>query len=118
MTLKDAIDIAIGKHRNDSGRLSSIADYAKAELAALGLPGFSDDPTCGLRGGSGGELTVAGLARSKDWDVAFDFAGKPRLLLSLKSIWANASGTVPNRLDDLMGEAANVQQRSPEVVIG
>jgi hypothetical protein len=25
---------------------------------------------------------------------------------------------VPNRLDDLMGEAANVQQLSPEIVIG
>ena len=25
---------------------------------------------------------------------------------------------MPNRLDDLMGEAANVQQLSPEIVIG
>lgn len=118
MTLEEAIDIAIGKHKNDSNRLSSIADYAKQELAALGLPDSSDDPSCRLRGGTGGELAVSGLARSKDWDVGFDFAGKPRLLLSLKSIWSNASGTVPNRIDDLMGEAANVQQRSPEVVVG
>ena len=39
-------------------------------------------------------------------------------LISLKSIWKNVAGTVPNRLDDLMGEAANVQQMSPEVVTG
>lgn len=45
-------------------------------------------------------------------------AGKPRLLVSLKSILRNLAGTVPNRLDDLMGEAANVQQLSPEIVIG
>jgi hypothetical protein len=50
--------------------------------------------------------------------VAYDYAGKPRLLISLKSIWRNVSGTVPNRIDDLMGEAANVQQMSPEVVTG
>ena len=45
-------------------------------------------------------------------------AGKPRLLISLKSMLKNLSGVVPNRLDDLMGEAANVQQLSPELVIG
>ena len=45
-------------------------------------------------------------------------AGKRRLLVSLKSIWKNASGTVPNRIDDLMGETANVQQMSPEIVTG
>lgn len=30
----------------------------------------------------------------------------------------NISGSVPNRLDDLMGEAANVQHLAPEMVIG
>ncbi|MGH6857319.1 MAG: hypothetical protein ACRECP_06705, partial [Methylocella sp.] len=40
------------------------------------------------------------------------------LLISLKSILKNLAGTVPNRLDDLMGEAANVQQLSPEIIIG
>jgi hypothetical protein len=54
----------------------------------------------------------------KNWDLAFVLADKPRLLISLKSILKNLSGTVPNRLDDLMGEAANVQQLSPEIVIG
>lgn len=50
--------------------------------------------------------------------MAFVLAGKPRLLVSLKSILKNLSGVVPNRLDDLMGEVANVQQLSPELVVG
>ena len=82
----------------------------KTLLVDAGLPS--------ARGGSGGELTVPGLARSKDWDIAYDFAGKFRLLVSLKSMLKNASGTVPNRLDDLQGEIANVQQLRPEIVIG
>ncbi len=129
-----------------------MADYAIAQLDYHGLPG--------VKGGSSGELRIEGLARSKDWDVAYDFAGKPRLsrsgfwyipfaerdfrhvigllvpfgerdvlghrpnpdllrlLLSLKSIWSNAGGSIPNRIDDLIDEAANVQQMSPEIVIG
>jgi len=90
--------------------MSPLANYAKAQLQSYGLPG--------VRGGEGGELKVKGLARTKAWDVAYEYAGKFRLLISLKSIWKNASGTVPNRIDDLMGEAANVQQLAPEVVIG
>ena len=58
------------------------------------------------------------MARTKNWDVAYNYAGKDRLLISLKSIWKNAGGTVPNRIDDLMGEAANVQQMSPEIMVG
>jgi hypothetical protein len=71
-----------------------------------------------VRGGSEGELRIRGLARAKDWDVAYNFAGKDRLLVSLRSIWRNAGGTIPNRLDDLIGEAANIQQMAPEIVIG
>ena len=59
-----------------------------------------------------------GFGRQKDWDLAYVLAGKPRLLVSLKSILKNLAGAVPNRLDDLMGETANVQQLSPELVIG
>jgi len=91
-------------------RLQALANYVKEQLANHGLPG--------ARGGTGGELSVGGLARVKDWDVAYEFAGKFRLLISLKSMWKNAAGTVPNRLDDHMGEIANVQQLRPEIVIG
>ncbi|WP_439621482.1 hypothetical protein [Gemmata sp.] len=108
--IERAIDEIVGKHKNNSNRLQPLADYLVRLFAALGLPD--------TRGGSTAELRIPGLARRKDWDVAYDFAGKPRLLVSLKSIWANASGTVPNRIDDLMGEVANAQQMSPELVTG
>jgi hypothetical protein len=108
--LEFVIDEIISKHAKDSGRLEPLANYVIGRFAHLGLQGMT--------GGSTDELRIPGLARHKDWDVAYDFAGKPRLLVSLKSIWKNAGGTVPNRLDDLMGESANAQQMSPELVIG
>lgn len=110
MSLEDVLAQVVVRHPRDSGRLTPMADYVKERLSEYGLPG--------TRGGTGGELPIRGLARTKDWDVAYNYAGKDRLLVSLKSIWANASGTVPNRLDDLMGEAANVQQLAPEIVVG
>jgi len=110
MDLEQVVDDITRRHTKDPGRLTPLADFAKQELERFGLPG--------VRGGGGGELRVGGIARTKSWDVAFEFAGKFRLLISLKSIWENISGTVPNRLDDLMGEAANVQQFMPEVVVG
>jgi hypothetical protein len=72
----------------------------------------------GVGGGKAAEVGIRGLARQKNWDLAFVLAGKPRLLVSLKSILANIGGSIPNRIDDLMGEVANVQQLSPELVIG
>ncbi|MCK6502372.1 hypothetical protein L6R53_03075 [Myxococcota bacterium] len=90
-------------------RLASLADYCTAGLARWGLPGAQ---------GAEAELAVGGLGRKKNWDVAFEEGGRPRLLISLKSILSNMSGTVPNRIDDLMGEVANVQHQYPEVVIG
>lgn len=110
LALENAIDEVIKKHPQSSSRLAPVADFAKEQLNYYGLPE--------VKGGSGGELRIKGLARAKDWDVAYDFAGKPRLLLSLKSLWTNPGGSVPNRIDDLMGEASNVQQISPEIVVG
>ena len=43
---------------------------------------------------------------------------KPRLAISLKSLLRNLGGTVPNRLDDMMGEVTNLQMYSPEIVTG
>jgi hypothetical protein len=94
----------------DSGRLDKLAEYCIERFAAEGLPG--------VQGGKANEVGIRGLGRQKDWDLAYVLAGKPRLLVSLKSILKNLSGVVPNRLDDLMGEVANVQQLSPELVIG
>jgi hypothetical protein len=110
VTLSDAVDDLFKRSRTDSGRLDMLARYCIKSFERHGLPG--------VRGGKADEVGIRGLGRQKDWDLAYVLAGKPRLLVSLKSILRNLSGTVPNRLDDLMGEAANVQQLSPEIVIG
>jgi hypothetical protein len=110
VSLSDAVDDLLGRKTQDSGRLNSLATYCIEAFAKTGL--------AGVQGGKADEVGIRGLGRQKDWDLAFVLAGKPRLLVSLKSILKNLAGTVPNRLDDLMGEAANVQQLSPEIVIG
>ncbi|MHA1538679.1 MAG: hypothetical protein ACTSUD_14095 [Alphaproteobacteria bacterium] len=110
ISLSEAIDDLLGRKKQDSGRLDLLAQYCVESFANAGLPG--------VRGGKADEVGIRGLGRKKDWDLAFVLAGKPRLLLSLKSILKNLSGVVPNRLDDLMGEVANVQQLSPEIVVG
>lgn len=50
--------------------------------------------------------------------VGWPTDGKARLVISLKSLLRNIAGAVPNRVDDLTGEMANVQLRSPEIVAG
>lgn len=110
LTLSDAVDDLFGRKKTDSGRLDRLASYCVEAFARAGLQG--------VQGGKADEVGIRGLGRQKDWDLAYVLADKPRLLVSLKSILKNLSGVVPNRLDDLMGEAANVQQLSPEIVIG
>lgn len=110
ITLSEAVDDLLSRQKQDPGRLNLLANYCIDAFAREGLPG--------VRGGKANEVGIRGLGRQKDWDLAFVLADKPRLLISLKSILKNLAGTVPNRLDDLMGEAANVQQLSPEIVIG
>ena len=117
LDLKTAISITLGQHARSSQRQRALADYCIAELEKRGLKGLP------LLGGSRGEARVQGLARAKNWDVALLWpdsgeVAKPRLLVSLKSIMRNPRGTVPNRLDDLVGEVSSVQMLFPEVVIG
>lgn len=87
-------------------RLSALAAYCVSELASRGLHGAR------------AEVRIPGGGREKDWDVAWEWGAKFRLVLSLKSILKNLAGTVPNRLDDAMGETANIQLYSPEIVTG
>ncbi len=110
INLSEAVDDLLSRSTQDSGRLNSLATYC--------IQVFDDAGLHGVRGGKADEVGIRGLGRQKDWDLAYVLAGKPRLLISLKSILRNLSGVVPNRLDDLMGEVANVQQLSPELVIG
>lgn len=110
VSLSESVDDLLRRPTQDSGRLDLLAKYCVEAFERHGL--------VGVRGGKANEVGIRGLGRQKDWDLAYVLAGKPRLLISLKSILKNLAGTVPNRLDDLMGEAANVQQLSPEIVIG
>ena len=109
-SLEEAIDRLLSVSATSTLRLQVLADHVISVLIEGGLPSAV--------GGSERELKVPGLARTKNWDVAYEFAGKFRLLVSLKSMLNNVSGSVPNRLDDLQGELANVQQLRPEIVIG
>jgi hypothetical protein len=110
VSLSDAVDDLLRRQTQDPGRLHLLAQFCIETFDREGLPG--------VRGGKADEVGIRGLGRQKDWDLDYVLVGKPRLLISLKSILKNLAGTVPNRLDDLMGEAANVQQLSPEIVIG
>lgn len=111
MTLQDAVDslyrIAVTERKPTSTRrLDGLARFCIAELADRGL------------GGAVTEAKLPGGGREKSWDVAWSMDDKPRLAISLKSLLKNLGGTVPNRVDDLMGEVTNVQMYSPEIVTG
>jgi hypothetical protein len=111
LSLQDAVDdlykrARIGKSTTSTERLRVLAEFCVQELTERGMAGAQIDPE------------IPGFARAKDWDVAWFHHGKARLAISLKSLLANLSGTVPNRIDDLIGETANLQMYSPETVIG
>ena len=94
------------KGRQSTRRLDRLADFCIQELDGRGLVGAAK------------EAEVPGFGRPKKWDIAWEYDKKVRLGISLKSLLRNIRGTVPNRIDDLMGEVANVQLRSPEIVVG
>ena len=111
LSLQEAIEdlyrIAVVESKATSTlRLQKLADYCVEQLATRGL---QDAKT---------EVQIPGAGRDKRWDVAWQHGGKHRLGISLKSILRNLGGTVPNRIDDLIGETANVQLHSPEIAIG
>ncbi len=87
VSLSEAVDDLLARKTQDSGRLDALAKYCIEAFAKAGLPG--------VRGGKADEVGIRGLGRQKDWDLAFVLAGKPRLLVSLKSILKNISGVVP-----------------------
>jgi hypothetical protein len=111
VSIQDALDdlyrLTVTERKSTSTRrLSVLGDYCIQELAARGLEGAES------------EQVIPGGGRSKTWDIVWRYDGKVRLAISLKSLLRNLPGTVPNRIDDLMGEAANAQLYSPEIVIG
>ena len=109
--LQTAVDelyrIAVTDARSTSTkRLDTLADLCVQELARRGLEDVEK------------EASIPGAGREKLWDVAWRYDGKYRLAISLKSLLKNLGGTVPNRIDDLIGEVANAQLHSPEIVLG
>lgn len=111
ITAQDAVDdlyrIAVTERKATStARLDKLAEFCVQELTLRGLRNVEK------------EASVPGAGREKRWDVAWRYDGKYRLGLSLKSLLKNLGGTVPNRIDDLIGEVANAQLHSPEIVIG
>lgn len=109
--LQDAVDdlhrIVVVEGRVQSpNRLATLASACIAGLASRGLVGAE------------AEVPIPAGGRDKNWDVAWKWAGKYRLVISLKSILKNLAGTVPNRIDDAMGETTSIQLYSPEVVTG
>ena len=108
---QDAVDslyrTAVAEDKTTSAaRLDTLAEFCVQELTRGGLRDVER------------EASIPGAGRDKKWDVAWRYDGKYRLGLSLKSLLKNLGGTVPNRIDDLIGEVANAQLHSPEIVIG
>jgi hypothetical protein len=105
--IEDLYRIAVTEGKAQSpARLSKLAAHCIEELRKRGLA--AAEP----------EVKIPGGARDKSWDIAWEYDGKYRLGISLKSLLRNIPGTVPNRLDDLMGEVTNAQMYSPEIVLG
>ena len=111
ISLQDAVNdlyrIAIREQKRQSpSRLAMLADLCVEQLNERGIVGAAK------------EIPIRGIGRTKVWDVGWPSGGKTRLGISLKSLLRNIPGTVPNRIDDLAGEMANVQLMSPEIVTG
>jgi hypothetical protein len=111
LTAQDAVDdlyrIAVTEAKATStARLDLLSDFCIQELTRRGLRSVQK------------EIEIPGAGRDKKWDVGWKYDGKYRLGISLKSLLRNLGGTVPNRIDDLIGEVANAQLHSPEIAIG
>ncbi|MDE2758213.1 MAG: hypothetical protein OXU26_01475 [Acidobacteriota bacterium] len=111
ITAQAAIDdlyrIAVTEEKvTSTARLEVLADFCVQELTRRGLKNVEK------------EAVIPGAGRDKRWDVGWRYDGKYRLGVSLKSLLKNLGGTVPNRIDDMIGEVTNAQLHSPEVVIG
>jgi Restriction endonuclease XhoI len=89
-----------------SNRQLEIQEFCVAELTDRGVPDV------------GIELSMPGAYRIKKWDVGVVVDGEPRLAISCKSIIKNHGGTVPNRVDDLLGEAVSLHRAFPRAVLG
>lgn len=106
MDLAEAMRTFKARHPQASNRQEAIQRYCCVELERRGL---SDVEI---------ETSMPGEYRTKKWDVGRVIKGEPTLGISCKSIISNHGGTVPNRVDDMLGEAANLHRAFPKTVLG
>jgi hypothetical protein len=106
MDLAEAMRVFRTRHPRASNRQEAIQLYCCEELRRRGLQGVEI------------ETGMPGAYRTKKWDVGRLVDGEPTLGISCKSIISNHGGTVPNRVDDMLGEAANLHRVFPKAVLG
>lgn len=106
MDLPEAMQKFREKDPRASNRQEAIQLYCCSELAKRGLAEAAI------------EVPMPGHYRDKKWDVGLIVDGEPRLGISCKSIVSNHGGTVPNRVDDMLGEAVSLHRAYPEAVLG
>lgn len=93
-------------HPRASNRQEAIQLYCCVEMEKRGLRGLEI------------EVAMPAYYRVKKWDVGLVVNGEPRLGISCKSIVSNHGGTVPNRVDDMLGEAVSLHRAYPKAVLG
>lgn len=106
MDLVEAMRVFRTRSSRASNRQEAIQLYCCEELRRRGLEGVEI------------ETDMPGAYRSKKWDVGRLMDGEPTLGISCKSIIGNHGGTVPNRVDDMLGEAVNLHRVFPKAVLG
>lgn len=99
--------IESGKSTQAPDRLAPLQAYLAKQLEIRGV---------GDRWAIDG--AVPGFVRTKDIDVVAWRADQPVVAISCKSLFRNPGGTVPNRLDDAIGEAVNLRKRWPAIRLG
>lgn len=106
MDLPEAMRLFRERHPRASNRQEAIQLFCCSELKKRGLAGAQI------------EVLMPGYYRAKKWDVGLLVGGEPRLGISCKSIISNHGGTVPNRVDDMLGEAVSLHRAYPRAVLG
>lgn len=106
MDLVGAIREFRERHPRASNRQEAIQLFCCAELAKRGVSGAEI------------EVPMDGAYRTKKWDVGLMQDDEPRLGISCKSIISNFGGTVPNRVDDMLGEAVDLHRVHPSAILG
>jgi hypothetical protein len=91
-----------------ANRMQPIQNYCVSQLASRGLTGVEIEQ----------QVRVA-YKKHKAWDVVLVGAdGRPELAITCRSIISNHGGTVPNRVDDLLGEGVSLHRAFPKAVVG